>query len=1451
MEFESGRTPKRAPMVLRAGLVAFSVFAAVTIAPATPVAASCPVPTSLPTGCSATTLLDPPDLAGGVPQNLVVDSLMCVRACGETQPYVFDHVTLVDGGTLLFIDPPAGAEQTVIDFRISSLLIQQGGTLTAGSSSAPFGANGGHLKIGLWGDDPTNQGKTTSTAAIHCKVPKTGSDGMTSYVDGPCFPAELTASPHYCTGGDPSDPCNDTTKPTPVGDNARFEGYGDLPYDNPQGHDDAGVFFGYKVLAVSYGGSLELFGAKGVAGPDDSADSCTAPTDPTVVEQWAALSNSSWARLDAHAKPQDTVLVLDRAVDWAAGDSLVVATTDWHPSNSEEVKISTVSADGKTITLDSGLATGHFGTIYQVPKDQLDDLALYHSDPGHQPPNTAVETRAAVGLLSRSITIESLGKTHSDPFPSASACGSDSVQAGDPMGCYFGGHVIARQGFGRFQMQGVELKHLGQGGRMGHYPAHFHMAKSTAYTDAFVLDSSVWNSNTRFIVLHGAHDVRLERNVGFRSVGHGFYLEDGSEINNLLCSNLGVSARAANQQYYDAQAKVSSDGEDRRYIPPILERTCKTVTCAKDGEKSPRSDSLGPVMYWSMNQYNEFVGNMAAGVHGSGSCYWLLGASVSGLSASPMIHWTTDSNSEQDYADFNRAGARQAPLKRFRGNICTTATYGLQTSLDVFPATLSQAERKLTPVANPYDQSQILFPVVDGNFTPVRFGPDPDKLSCDQALPAGTAQRPWQNNTERCVTTILDRFTTSFNWSEVNFGAVWLRPQWFVFINSAITDQLSGGLGFVGGGNWSQVPPGFFDLAKDSIFAGTTRDAANPATPEDDPKGPAITENCINGCLLPEDGTVLFPGGFQPKRLMTIYDGPFYAEGSIFTNTPEEVCDPTVTTTRPCGFYKTTRQPADNETNLDMLVANGGIGWKQPNGFYYPPAFAFLRSVFDQQTQRHYVIDQYHRYLNGAQDFTGQPAPVDPLFPNTQSSDVTTIDFSTILNDMDGTLTGWAVEDSSGSQRSRTSSVSRNRFFDAPAQADECLSFGVQTSAYDFSTTVMSKLKDKPAFASPWFMDFCASEAECESSGAWNKRLNEPDKGDPGAIPGVPIYRQLYLTDRDDVDCTTVCDSTKADKVCSRASFMAGTTTGSAPYLTVNNGTFYIDTDTAHQDASCIANTSFALPGFAPSSTYVLWQIFPNQETKNTYQIYVGPSFDPSTQGSFVRVSPHRFSGNGNSSLVEAFPDYPGPVATVQNGVLTVTFEYTQMDQEFLIENRDQDERCMPRDMCQYSSGEKLCTLTQDPDRLAALDPQLHDTIDQVCRIWGTATSGVLTYDAPSISDPATKVTQQISFTECPSEGCVGYVFQLPSDFVSFAYAEVGNIDVASDPAKGLKECFPKDAVWQRSFRSIDPHCPAPSEAPSGFCAATTALPTASTGVKLIGKEKNVDPTTLPEVKDR
>ena len=266
----------------------------------------------------------------------------------------------------------------------------------------------------------------------------------------------------------------------------------------------------------------------------------------------------SWARLVGTVSKGTKIVVDTDVVDtspqnagvsWKPGDKIVLTTTDYLPGHSEELTIASIEADGRTINVKEEIRYRHQGEKYLLPSD-VGRLKLNFS---------SVETRAAVALLTRSITIVSEGPTATpDGFPQTA-------------GTYFGGHTIARQGFKAFQVQGVEFRQLGQGGRIGHYPVHFHMARTTP-ASTFVKDSSVNESMTRWMVLHSTHGVTFARNVGWKSIGHGFYIEDGSETDNKFQTNIGIFARAA----------IDDPDVNPRKVPGILAASRNgdtTTTC--------------------------------------------------------------------------------------------------------------------------------------------------------------------------------------------------------------------------------------------------------------------------------------------------------------------------------------------------------------------------------------------------------------------------------------------------------------------------------------------------------------------------------------------------------------------------------------------------------------------------------------------------------------------------------------------------------------------------------------------------------------------------------------------------------------------------------------------------------------------------------------------------------
>ena len=222
--------------------------------------------------------------------------------------------------------------------------------------------------------------------------------------------------------------------------------------------------------------------------------------------------------------------------DWQPNDEIVVTSTDYLPEHSELAEI--LSVEGATVTLKKPLKFTHNTTQYDVGARIGESdfrTAIEATDGGKSPMLGKAETRAAVALLTRSIRIVSEGNKAGETFVEASKRDSHYM---------YGGQTVARQGFQKLQIQGVEFAQLGQGGLLGRYPVHFHMARRVP-ADTYVIDSAVNESMTRWFVIHSTLGVTLARNVGWKSIGHGYFLEDATETDNKLYSNIGIFARGS------------------------------------------------------------------------------------------------------------------------------------------------------------------------------------------------------------------------------------------------------------------------------------------------------------------------------------------------------------------------------------------------------------------------------------------------------------------------------------------------------------------------------------------------------------------------------------------------------------------------------------------------------------------------------------------------------------------------------------------------------------------------------------------------------------------------------------------------------------------------------------------------------------------------------------------
>ena len=310
-------------------------------------------------------------------------------------------------------------------------------------------------------------------------------------------------------------------------------------YEKLADSDPANAYFGRKVLAVSWGGSMILKGKKGIR---DGMPIANTPSD----------SGTSWVRLiDNLTKPTMTFHV-DRPVPtWGNNDHIVLTSTDYLPSHSEEVVIASVGSDseGTLITLQDATKYPHFGTAYDFSsiasgKGPADDL---NRQPGiksgqYSLPSRHLETRAAVALLTRSIMIASEGDSpvltdrYSTPtfLPAISAATpSFAPESRSIRSRVWSITNSAREAY----RPGIRFTST--------WTALCRQQPSTRRSRALTLPIVPSTTNTRFITVHATQGVLLARNVGYRSIGHGFYLEDATETNNKLYSNIGIQARAA------------------------------------------------------------------------------------------------------------------------------------------------------------------------------------------------------------------------------------------------------------------------------------------------------------------------------------------------------------------------------------------------------------------------------------------------------------------------------------------------------------------------------------------------------------------------------------------------------------------------------------------------------------------------------------------------------------------------------------------------------------------------------------------------------------------------------------------------------------------------------------------------------------------------------------------
>jgi len=1227
------------------------------------------------------------------------DDLLIAAPCDVgAGVYKYRNVNIINNGVLNFLDE--GAET---DFWAKSILVENGGSLIAGTNSdtGAFGANGGTLIIHLYG--------SASDAGIACKSPQQSSDDFCG-IDKNIWISNS----------------KDTINPTSCNKNTMPDGESECFYNYIDPVNSNADFFGSKVLAVSYGGTLNMYGQKGA----------------TYTNLSSSNSGTSWVRLDGSLSKGAPSLKVNRDVDWQEGDHIVVTTTDYLPGHSEKLEITSRTSarqfSFKVLNphtnqeIPGGIQYPHNGITYKL--DKVPSRVGLDIKVDGQP---AVETRAAVGLLTRSIRIVSAGNSVGQEF-------------GPPTpGNHFGGHLMARQGVASLEIQGVEFYQLGQGGIKGRYSVHMHLLRKSPGT--IIKDNSIHDSMTRWITLHGTQGVTLARNVGYMSIGHGYYLEDGTEINNKLYSNLGVLARAA----------VENDQNPRR-VPGIL---AANTNPANINVLTAVSDYTNPTVFWLTNMWNDIEYNMAAGATACGACYWPINAAISGPSRRQK--W-------ESYASIKPRPGRDAtaPIKKFKGNYCTTAMNSYNSTVSTTPCVgvAQGGSVQIKPVPNPLAPplpppctpdgipNLTIDACVQNEFYYPAFSANPNATRCSgtdcSGVPAcaGGTDAAGNSLVDNCAVTVLDRYTTSFHWTETNFSAIWLRRAFFTVINSAITDVQGAGLTFVTGGDYTQssLLPGSFMLSANNVFIGETQQG-NAFSSNAGPfsEGGLSCENPIkdnNYCLRINEGISMPLSNFaMNQRLYNIYDGPASQASNAYLDIKKtQITDCTPANNGVCSnsawmYGRVTGMPRDVEEVIEevmegkvvvrvvkdnCILPNAAIAWKQPNGFYYPPAFHSDNLYFNNVDIRHFVLQPL--FLPGTFD-TNFPAVKENycVYNPGLFTGWTAIDRQTILNDDDGSLTG--VE--------KTISVNEDPFFTAPIEQFECRSDATaKTSPYEYVTTVVYPDCGVGCNQAEW-------SANC-TAGCY----------------GVPLIRQ-YLTGTEDMNSDTEIR-------------MQGPGIGGRINLTANNGLYYIDTTrNAAQDTFPLKNI------FKKDQTYYTFFVFAKPEIKQKYQFYVGvdPSINENDPKIVNAITADLETINIGFDTIPGFDTWESTgwdrKYDSSTGILTVTVDMSAFQKNF---DDAKEESCKPSSFCEFKSSKCQCSST-----LMSENPELYAECQRIdiCRWSG---------NDPDC--PVFKVEGKLTSL------CLGFGVTMPSTFV------------ADDmPQRPPPQPFPNDANWNVNWGKVGP----------------------------------------------
>src|SRR5579872_5160143 len=271
---------------------------------------------------------------------------------------------------------------------------------------------------------------------------------------------------------------------------------------------------------------------------------------------------NSWTKLAETAEAGSSRIEVLNASGWRKADVIVLASTDFDSKQAEKRTIAAIA--GNVITLDQPLKYMHFGKI-----------------------TFGVDERGEVGLLTRNILIQA---------------------SEDAERTYFGGHIMAIIG-SKMYVSGVELNRMGQNMHLARYPIHWHIVGEGQ--GQYIANSSIHDTYSRCVTVHGTNDVRVENNVTYNTVGHCFFLEDAVETGNQFIHNLGMVTKCHPDGKPCVPTNLGPFGSEGGKNFDVAGQNAKDILIPSDNTAST---------FWITNPDNIYRDNVAAGSDATG--FW-------------------------------------------------------------------------------------------------------------------------------------------------------------------------------------------------------------------------------------------------------------------------------------------------------------------------------------------------------------------------------------------------------------------------------------------------------------------------------------------------------------------------------------------------------------------------------------------------------------------------------------------------------------------------------------------------------------------------------------------------------------------------------------------------------------------------------------------------------------